>query len=72
VQKRDAINSLLGLETTLHRESNPLLGETRSPRARSIIKSLRIDRAGQITPLEKTSPFTAESQYNKINMNYRP
>jgi hypothetical protein len=72
VAKKNAINLLLGLETQLHRESNPLLGETKSPRARSIIKSLRIDRASRITPTEQISPFTTVEQYNRMNMNYRP
>jgi hypothetical protein len=72
VPKRDAINSLLGLETQLHRDSNPLLAGADNPRARSIMKSFRIDRASQIEPKEKDSPFTDLSQYTLMNKNFRP
>src|SRR4029077_4615703 len=72
VAKRDAINSLLGLETQLHRDSNPLLAGADNPRARSIIKSFRIDRASQITATEKQTPFTDLAQYTLMNKNYRP
>jgi hypothetical protein len=72
VPKRDAINSLLGLETQLHRDSNPLLAGADNPRARSIMKSFRIDRASQITPTEKSSPFTDLAQYTLMNKDFRP
>jgi hypothetical protein len=72
--KRDAINALLRLDTSVNRDANPLLGETRKgfPGTRPIIKSYRIDRASQVTPLEQTSPFTTEEQYYRMNRNFRP
>ena len=73
--KRDAINALLRLDTSVNRDANPLLearGGKGFPGTRPIIKSYRIDRASQVTPLEKTSPFTTEEQYYKMNRNYRP
>lgn len=74
-QKRDAINALLRLDTSVNRDANPLL-EARGGRGfastRPIIKSYRIDRASQVTPLEKTSPFTTEQQYHQLNRNFRP
>jgi hypothetical protein len=72
VAKRDAINSLLGLETQLHRDSNPLLAGADNPRARPIIKSFRIDRASQVQATEKTTPFSDLAQYTLMNKNYRP
>lgn len=73
--KRDAINSLLRLDTDVNRDANPLLearGGKGFPGTRPIIKSYRIDRASQVTPLEKTSPFTTDQQYYRMNRNFRP
>jgi hypothetical protein len=70
--KRDAINSLFGLETELHRESNPLLAGSDNSGVRSIIKSFRIDRASQVDPKEKGRAFNDLAQYTMMNKNYRP
>jgi hypothetical protein len=73
-QKRDAINALLNLDTSVNRDANPLIAERGKPfpGTRPIIKSYRIDRASQVTPTEMTSPFTTEAQYHRLNRNYRP
>jgi len=72
--KRDAINSLLALNTSVNRDANPLLAERGRPfpATRPIMKSYRIDRTSQITPLEMTSPFHDVSQYERMNRNFRP
>jgi hypothetical protein len=69
--KRDAINALAGFGTTLHADSNPLVGSMPAS-VHSIIKSYRIDRSSGWSATGGMRPFLNEEQYRRMNSNYLP
>lgn len=70
-EKRDVINALAGLGTSVNKEMNPFTSQT--PQAKSIIKSFRIDRINRLSPTDVLKDFKDERQYNAfLNRNYHP
>jgi hypothetical protein len=69
--KRDVINALAGIGTSVNKELNPFTSQT--PQARSIIKSFRIDRINRLSPTDEIKDFKDERQYiSYLNQNYHP
>src|SRR5208282_4889189 len=72
MMKRDLIHGLSQLGTAVSKESNPFASGVPA-KARSIIKSYRIDRMSQLNPTGTMRPFKSEAQYYQyLNRNYIP
>lgn len=66
IEKRDAINALMGINTKLNRSRNPMATAFGSG---SAIKSFRLDRVDAMAPTGRTGFFF---DYNKANGNFMP
>ena len=66
IEKRNQINALFGIDTKANAAANPFV--EMNPRAPIVIRSRRIDRTNQLTPVAEYFP----TNYDKLNQNLRP
>jgi hypothetical protein len=64
--KRDAINSLFGINTKANAAANPF--KETAPKAPIVIRSRRLDRTNRLTAVDGTFP----TNYDLLNRNFRP
>ncbi|MEI6036075.1 MAG: hypothetical protein WCS65_17555, partial [Verrucomicrobiae bacterium] len=66
--KRDALNRLLGIGTIENKGKNPLAAAIGTPRAKSAVKTLRLDRVEMARPGNEGMAF----DYHRANSNMMP